>query len=308
MRSCSPSSSTFAMTLCAALGATLSASAQADLYNVHFRAANVVAAAGEVATVSIGVANQPLRVTGFSFGVKHDATKLSIEAIDLGSALTQALGAGTQPDERFFVIDRNPVGGAGFTVAMILSAEQAAVALPAGPDNPVLDVKYRLAVGATGAAKVDITGDLSNANRKVDIILDANGVAKKPVGAPGLTSATVTVQTGPAQFVRGDANQSNRLEVTDATLLIDYLFGGGQLPAGENSRLNCLNALNFDGSTAKGVNPNAEEAADIDLSDVVSLLGYLFRRGAEPPAPFPRCGQPGVPAAADMACKAFICR
>ena len=285
-----------------------SAGAQ-DKYNIHFRSATFTGQAGQSVTVGLGLDNQPEKVTGFSFGVKHDATKLTLELVTIASGLQAALGAGVEPDSRFFVLDQNPVGGGGFTVAMILSADKASVAIPAGLDHPIFDIKYKIAQAATGTAKVDISGDLSNATRKVDVILDVNnGVAKKPVGAPApVTSATITISTGPAPFLRGDINQSGRLEVVDAILILDFLFSGATLPAGESSRANCLAAFNFDGSTsddAQGV----EDLSDIDSTDAVALLRYLFLRGPAPPAPFPNCGQPTEPIAAAIECKQFLCK
>ncbi|HZN59550.1 MAG TPA: hypothetical protein VFD71_15870 [Planctomycetota bacterium] len=288
------------------LAVGVSASAQ-DKYNVHFRAARFSGAAGQVVPVAIGLDNQPLAITGFSFGVKHDATKLTLEGVDLGQAVIDAIGAGTQPDDRFYALDQNPVGGPGFTLAIILSADRAAAAIPAGLDHPIATARYRLPPAAAGDTTVTISGDLGNANSKVDIILDANGVAKKPVGAPApVTTATVAVSAGPSPFVRGDMNQSGRLEVTDAILTLDYLFGGSTLPAGEATRTNCIIAMNFDGSVSRST-PTTEDPEDVDLSDVVALLTYVFRRGVAPPAPFPACGQPTATAGATAECKEFLC-
>lgn len=281
-----------------------------DKYNVHFRAPTFTGGAGELVTVAIGIDNQPERVTGFSFGVKHDAAKLTVEKVNLGAAVLSAIGGAGKPDDRFFQVDLNPAsGGPGFTVALILSVDQASVSIPAGLDQHVLDVQYRITAGATGNAKVDISGDLANANAKVPIILDvANGVAKAPVGAPApVVSANVSVLAGPAPFIRGDANQSGRFEVTDVVILLDYLFGGSSLPAGESTRTGCLQVFNVDGSVTKGT-AGVEDGVDIDLADALTLIAYIFQKGVAPPAPFPRCGQPAAAAATDIACKQFLCR
>ena len=280
-----------------------------EKYNIHFRSAAFTGQAGQSVTVGIGLDNQPEKVTGFSFGVKHDATKLSIDTVTVAAGLQDALGIGVQPDSRFFVLDRNPVGASGFTVAMILSTDKASVAIPAGLDHPIFDVKYKIAAGATATAKVDISGDLSNTTRRVEVILDVNnGTSKKPVGAPApVTSATITIQTGPAPFLRGDMNQSNRLEVTDAILILDYLFSGSQLPAGASSRTNCLVAINFDGSTGKGAQ-GVEDSSDLDLTDALALLQYVFQKGPPPLAPFPNCGQPTQTVDPGIECKQFLCR
>ena len=47
---------------------------------------------------------------------------------------------------------------------------------------------------------------------------------------------------------------------------------------------------------AGGMNPNCNDAADanddgsIDVSDVISILGFQFNGTSPPPAPFPACG------------------
>jgi len=58
--------------------------------------------------------------------------------------------------------------------------------------------------------------------------------------------------------------------------------------------------------------PSLEEPFDIDITDAIHLLSYLFPTGSPPPpaAPFPTCGQPstGVQVSEAMKCKAFTCK
>ncbi len=53
--------------------------------------------------------------------------------------------------------------------------------------------------------------------------------------------------------------------------MLSYQFGGGSA--------DCLDAL------------DANDDGSIDISDPVYLLTFLFSGGAEPPAPFPACGE-----------------
>jgi len=275
-------------------------------YNVHFQTARVSGGAGQVVTMGIGLDNQPEKVTGFSFGVKHDAAKLSVQSVDIGPDLQAALGSGVQPDDHFYFVNLAPGGGVGFTVAMVLSADKPGVAIAAGLDHHIFDVKYKLPDLATGDTKIDITGDLGVP--KVGVLLDVNnGTSQKPAGAAGLTSATVSVSTGPAPFLRGDADQSGSFNIIDAIILIDYLFSGGTYPPGAATRTNCLVVLNFDGSVGK-TTPDVEASEDIDLTDALGVLNYVFQRGLPPPPPFPGCGQPTSAASAEMSCKEFLCR
>jgi len=76
----------------------------------------------------------------------------------------------------------------------------------------------------------------------------------------------------PAQaFIRGDANFSETVELTDAVLVLLHLVLGQPQDV-------CHDALDSDDN---GV---------IDISDPIYLLNYLFVGGGEPPAPFPIAG------------------
>jgi hypothetical protein len=76
---------------------------------------------------------------------------------------------------------------------------------------------------------------------------------KKPAGAP---------------FLRGDADGSGKLAITDAIVALEWLFLGGELTTCEDAA-----DLNDDGG--------------IDISDPVSLLGHLFLGSPPPPPPGP---------------------
>lgn len=269
-------------------------------YNIHFRGANYVGAAGQVVSVGIGLDNQPDKVTGFSFGVKHDGAKLALQAVEIGSGLQQALGDAQSPDSDFYVVNMGPASGTGFTVGMILSRDKP-TALEPGLDHPLFVVKYKLPDAAEGDTKVEITGELGEP--KVAVVLDKNGVSQLPAGAAALTSTTVSVSTGAAApFIRGDVNQNGKLQVTDALVIFDYLFGGKTLAAGAASRDNCLVVFNVDGQSSA---PEIE--TDINLTDALFLLQYVFQGGPAPPAPFPACGQPAGATSPQMECKSFHC-
>jgi hypothetical protein len=285
-----------------ALSGGLPAFAQQARYNIHFHSATYAGLPGKDVTVVIDLDNQPDRVTGFSFGVKHDAAKLALQAVNIGSGLQDALGAGQNPDSDFYFANLNPSGGTGFTVGMILSRDKPNVALQPGLGHAIFDVKYQLPALAEGDTKVEITGELGAP--KVPVILDKNGVSQAPSGPPAVTAATIRVSQGTVPFLRGDANQSGRLEITDALIIFDYLFGGGTVPVGAASRDNCLVALNADGPSGSG----AEEVdGDINITDGLYLLRYIFQKDTAPPAPFPACGEAPGPTSARMACQSFHC-
>ena len=75
------------------------------------------------------------------------------------------------------------------------------------------------------------------------------------------------------EFARGDADGGGAIEISDAILVLSYLFLG-------TKQLNCLDAA------------DANDDGAVNLSDPVATLSYLFLGGATPPAPGPpdSCG------------------
>jgi hypothetical protein len=78
-------------------------------------------------------------------------------------------------------------------------------------------------------------------------------------------------QEGAARFLRGDVVDDGKLDLTDAVVIVDYLFVGGAVPP-------CLKAADVD------------DSGDIDLTDAVHLLGHLFLGGPPPSSPRGSCG------------------
>ncbi|MGQ9589872.1 MAG: dockerin type I repeat-containing protein [Planctomycetota bacterium] len=83
---------------------------------------------------------------------------------------------------------------------------------------------------------------------------------------------------GRAKFLRGDADASSVVELTDAVYLLNHLVLGGPKPPCEDAA-------------------DANDDGGLDISDAVSVLLYLFVGGAEPP--FPGAEVPGFDATAD---------
>jgi hypothetical protein len=69
-------------------------------------------------------------------------------------------------------------------------------------------------------------------------------------------------------FLRGEAEVDGRLTVTDAIVVLQYLFLGGEEPP-------CLEAI------------NTNDDAELNILDPIFLLRYLFLGGDDPPAPGP---------------------
>lgn len=73
------------------------------------------------------------------------------------------------------------------------------------------------------------------------------------------------------RFLRGDADSSGAIEVTDAIFTLKYLFGGETEPA-------CAKAA------------DANDNGDVNLSDPIQVLQFLFLGGEPLPPPSAGCG------------------
>jgi hypothetical protein len=89
-----------------------------------------------------------------------------------------------------------------------------------------------------------------------------------------------------AAFLRGDADSSASLEITDALAILGFLFLGADEPG-------CVEAADADGS---GV---------VNIADAVYVLSYLFLGGFRPVDPFERCDRP--PQGVRIGCKTPQC-
>ncbi len=74
----------------------------------------------------------------------------------------------------------------------------------------------------------------------------------------------------PPIFRRGDANNDESVDISDAIRVLVFLFLGGV-------EISCLGAADIDDGGA------------VDISDPIYLLYYLFIKPPPPPAPFPHC-------------------
>jgi hypothetical protein len=78
------------------------------------------------------------------------------------------------------------------------------------------------------------------------------------------------------RFVRGDTNQDGRVNISDALVVIGYLFRDG-------APLSCLDAADSD------------DSGRVDLTDAIFFLNHLFLGGPPPPPPYPQDGPDPTP-------------
>jgi sugar lactone lactonase YvrE len=87
-----------------------------------------------------------------------------------------------------------------------------------------------------------------------------------------------------APFVRGNADATGSLTITDSILVLNYLFRGGPAPP-------CIDAA------------DADDDGTLVITDPLLVLNYLFNHGEAPALPFPACGVD--PTADDLGCAKF---
>lgn len=98
------------------------------------------------------------------------------------------------------------------------------------------------------------------------------------VSSPGTGDAYVRVTVYatprivlPGSFVRGDANDDGKTDISDAVFGLGCLFQGTRCPE-------CPDAA------------DVQDDGGFDISDPIAVLNYLFLDGPRPSAPFPDCG------------------
>src|SRR6185503_2766496 len=86
-----------------------------------------------------------------------------------------------------------------------------------------------------------------------------------------LAAMSISPYASGATFLRGDADQSGGIDLTDPVNIINSLFlGAGALP--------CLDS------------GDADDSGELDLTDPIQLLNFLFLGDGPPPPPYPFCG------------------
>jgi hypothetical protein len=77
-------------------------------------------------------------------------------------------------------------------------------------------------------------------------------------------------------FLRGDANDDGKVDLSDAVAILGYLFLGDEAPR-------CLDAA------------DANDSGIVEISDAVRLLNHLFLGAPPPPPPYPESGADATP-------------
>ena len=278
------------------------------IYSIHFDRSAVSASTNQSFNVGIRLANNPLEVTGFSFGVSYDGSILQrVGDLAAGSDRSAVLDVPLDQHD-FYAFNEVSSGGevAGFTVGLALgfpdgqSGGSLGVLPPSAEGHDIFDLTLRPKGSAGTTTVLKIAGDLGSP--AVPVGLDINGITQLPERSGQLVpvSVAVTVATGNAQgadFLRGDVNQSGSLNITDAINSVLFQFVPSEVPqVVRDTGAGCRGAFDFDADDVLGV------------TDVFLLLNFLFATGPRPAAPYPDCGQPGPDVDPAFFCSSYSCQ
>ena len=136
-----------------------------------------------------------------------------------------------------------------------------------------------------GVLSVQSSNALQNFGEAIEIPLPANAqyltLATGSNGADGCdhgSFAEAVILPGDViqppdgdEFIRGDADASTAINITDGIFILNFLFLGGPNPP-------CEDAADADDSNA------------INITDGIYVLNFLFLGGPDPAAPYPDCG------------------
>ena len=85
------------------------------------------------------------------------------------------------------------------------------------------------------------------------------------------TPQNIVIRGFDTQFIRGDSNRDEKVDIADAVRILSYLFKGGERPP-------CLDSS------------DANDDGQINIADPIAILFHLFGGGPALPAPFPQPG------------------
>jgi hypothetical protein len=159
----------------------------------------------------------------------------------------------------------------GWTLGVVYSFT-GGVVLPFDTELEVVSVDYETGGSMAGdqvGATVDLAwSDLLGSPSVVNVVVVDGGSFPA-----GLNNGSITLNpVVTIDFIRGDVNGDEKVNIADGIWIIYELFLGGPASACPISR-----DANGDGFT--------------DTADAITVFNYRFLSGPAPAAPFPECGQ-----------------
>ena len=214
-------------------------------------------------------------VTGFSFALGHDATRLRFVEARPGPAIAAHAGE----DLVFASLGTNQSGYAGVYALFDISVPITVPPIPLPDDTILATFVYDVLAGAPAGPTplLNRTRTYGSPNPIANVYAAPPGAA--PIDPLLIDGEVLIDESSEPSFLRGDANRDDTVEITDPTYTLNFLFLGGPAPS-------CLDAA------------DADDDGEIDLSDPFVTLLYLFESG--PPTPPPGPVVAGVDPTADV--------
>lgn len=198
------------------------------------------------------------------------------------------------PDDCVWAFDACEKSGALPDFKELCDYEEIRKRLPSGkksenkaPDDaPVRKRTYGVLAGVEAKA-IGFPPYLAVSNGVVSYYSDLEGnVIEDYQDDNGLESYLLVVIRGQV-FIRGDANQSGVVDISDAVSILSSLFL-------TTDRLLCVAAADSD------------DDGSVSITDAIFMLSFMFTGGRAIPAPYPECG---VDVAQDeLSCEQLYCR
>lgn len=203
-------------------------------------------------------------IQGWSYGICHDSAALELTAMGDG-ATTLTVKNGVAPDfnETAMLLD-------GYTVGVVICFTGCAT-LPPGAGNELSTGTYTNLMPENASTTVQSCDTLGNP--PVSTVVVVGGASIPP------TSNAGTVESIPpppvADYLRGDANDDQLLNIADGVWMLNELFQSGP-------------------SNTCPAAADANSDGGFDASDAVYVFNHQFLNGPPPAAPYPDCGDDGV--------------
>ena len=261
--------------------------------SIDFNDDNNELLADESTTLDVHVlgsaSNGSADVQGWSYGVSVDRD--AIIPVDAApGADAAALNGGSGPDVALYDLNDMSNDGSvtGITVGVVVAAAAPAnEVLPIGDgETKHLDtITFRSAktLGAgetedTTIAFVETLGDIGGRD-PIEVLFVLAGEGVSPDSTDTKTITLVGVDGGDVpRFIRGDANNDSRVDISDGIWILVMLFAGGETTA-------CMPAANADSND------------EINMSDAMYIFNWRLQPNRTPDnlapapgAPFPNCG------------------
>ncbi|MBN1419481.1 MAG: hypothetical protein JXP34_11935 [Planctomycetes bacterium] len=212
--------------------------------------------------VTLSLTN-PGAVTGIEAAVSFDAEALELESIVVDGTDLAKIG----PEYVEARVVTLPSLSAGILAVLVdFATPYGGRAIPAGGQRSVATLRFGIRPDAVAPAVASIGFHETGIGDPPTVTaLDLEGRTIRPAVGGG----TIEIQV---PFIRGDANDDDRVDVADPIFILSRIFLDGDAPVCEDAA-----DVNNDGI--------------INIADPVFLINFLFARGPQPSEPFP---VPGV--------------